>query len=505
MKIFINHLFALIAGIILSFIQAPYGLWPLIFPCFSLLYYLYISTPSKLQTFTIGFLFAFGYFVSGLNWIGNALLIEGNDYRWVWPLAVIALPLLLSFFTALFLTIAKILAPNKSWLSFIMFCSMLSFSEFVRGYAFTGFPWNLYGYGTATNAAFSQSLSLIGPFGLTFVTIFWGASLGNLFAKTRSRFFVLLFTLISLAASYGYGYDRLNKNKTEYNDDVIIHVVQPNISQSDKWKNDNVVKNFEQHIAPLQTPMDETKKNIVLWPETAIPPVLLSSQAVHERLQTMLGTNGLLLAGALVVKPNENTLQTEYYNSLLAWTENVNGTNLYSKTHLVPFGEYIPFQKYIPLKTVTAFSGFARGEGTQTITVQGYPSFSPLICYEIIFPNKAVNRNAPRPDYILTITNDGWYGDSAGPRQHFMQARFRAIEQGIPVLRSANTGISGIIDPYGRVIKKIDLEQSGVIDNPLPLKTNFRTFYALTGDYLYLGIISMLFFLCIIFRKRYSI
>ncbi len=476
-----------LAGLGLSFIQAPYGLWFLIFPCFGLFYFLYVPTENKKQAFLTGFVFAFGYFLLSLNWIGNALLVEGNEYKWVWPLAVIALPALLSSFTALYVTITHILFKRKNTLNgFIAFCALLSLSEWVRGYAFTGFPWNLYGYGWANILPVMQSLSLFGPYGLTFFTILWGCAFGFVATKSSGKMTATILVLLSFGFIYGFGALRLNNATSDVVDGVSIHIVQPNIQQEDKWRADKLAENFEKHIA-LSVFEDRAQKNIIIWPETSLPPSFLDSTAVHERIHSILGGNSILLAGALKINPNPHS----YHNALMLWDGQKRGQHLYSKSHLVPFGEYIPFQQYIPIETISGFSGFNRGSGAQTIEIKGYPSFSPLICYEVIFPHQAVNKAQNRPDYILTITNDGWYGNSAGPYQHFEQARFRAIEQGIPVIRAANTGISSLIDPYGRVIKQANLMSRATITGDLPVKIKGETYYSMFGDRLFLALVLL--------------
>lgn len=491
---FLLRLFlSLLSGVGLSFIQAPFDLWFLLFPCFGLFYLLYASASNKAQTFLIGFAFGLGYFISGLNWIGNALLVEGNDYKWVWPLAVIGLPTLLASFTALFATIAHMIFKKESFAGFIGFCILLSVSEYVRGYAFTGFPWNLYGYGWASVLPMIQSLSLIGPYGLTLFTIIWGCSIGYMLLPSAQRIAVVSITVLSLVLIFEYGVFRLKDSDVSYHEDLAVHIVQPNINQADKWLSEKLPQNFEQHII-LSSDVEKAARNIFIWPETALPPSFLDSMAVKERLRNILQNNSILLSGALRVTSDKETKAVSYHNALMHFEAQKTPESLYSKSHLVPFGEYIPFQKYIPLKPVVAFTGFQKGNGTQTIEVDSYPSLSPLICYEIIFPHQAVNSNQARPDYILTVTNDAWYGDSPGPYQHFQQARFRAIEQGVPVVRSANTGISGLIDPYGRIIEETELMESGVITAKLPLKTTSTTYFSKLGDLPYL--IFSLFFLC---------
>lgn len=506
---FLLRLFAVfIFGVGLSFIQAPYDLWFLLFPCLGGFYFFYLSVQTKVQAFSLGFVFAIGYFVTGLNWIGNALLVEGNEYRWVWPLAVIALPVALSLFNAIYITIAHILFKNKNTLTgFVGFCALLMLSEWVRGYAFTGFPWNLYGYGWISVPAIVQSVSLFGPYGLTFLTILWGCSLGYIFSIANKKIILMVFVLLSFGATYFYGHIKLQKASDDVMDGVRINIVQPNIKQSDKWKPELMVQNFEQLVA-LSTLSNPNMRNIIIWPETAVPPSFVNNRAVQERLLSLFDdVNTILLSGALNVTRNDTTQQPEYHNALMLFDGGNQPAQLYSKSHLVPFGEYIPFQQYIPLTPVVNFSGFRAGNGPQTIGVSDFPTFSPTICYEIIFPQSVVNKHHERPDFILTITNDGWYGDSPGPRQHFAQARFRAIEQGIPVVRVANTGISGVIDSYGRVAQgnKIELMEQGSLTLPLPVKTPQKTYYSMCGDKLFLGILFLCLFGAIAFRNKHNL
>lgn len=508
MNFWLISLLGIITAIGLSFIQAPYNLWPLTFPCFALFYYLYDIVQNKKQAFALTFLFALSYFVSGLHWIGNALLVEGNDYRWVWPLAVIALPTILSLFPALFLTVNFILFRKSPLTKFLGFCLLLSLSEWVRGYIFTGFPWNLYGYGIASNPQLSQILSLIGPYGLTFLVIFWGASFGLLsHPKQPCLKIILPISIVTALLTFGWGSERLSSANIQHHDNIELHLVQANIAQKDKWANAKLGENFIKHVEGVDLPLSPNKKHIIIWPETAIPPIFLNNPSAQERVGHMLEIPGkkddaLLLSGALYVEQESSTGQEKYHNALIGWSRSNGAEKLYSKTHLVPFGEYIPFQKYIPLPTITKFSGFERGNGATTITPYGYPSFSPLICYEIIFPNTAISKKK-RPDYILTLTNDAWYGDSAGPYQHYMQAKFRAIEYGIPVVRVANTGISGIINAYGTTEEKLDLLTSGTISAKLPKSIDKPTFYSQYKDLPYLLFLFIGLILTFFLKKKF--
>ncbi len=514
---FYRLLLSLLSGIVLSFSQAPTNLWPLIFIGFSLFYYLYTLAQTKRQAFLSAFLFAFGYFVSGLHWIGNALLVEGNEYKWVWPLAVIALPALLALFTALYATINHLLFYKSRLSHFIGFCVFIAFSEWVRGHVFTGFPWNLYGYGWSSVSPIIQSVSLIGSYGLTFLSIFWGGVIGFALIPASLSFpkpaaikkAIALIAILSFAGAYAFGHWRLSKETNSPLSDVTFHLIQPNIAQAEKWKSDKLVSHFETLVELSSSVTKRSGRNITIWPETALPPSFLKSVAVNERIHSVLNAGDILLSGALSITTDQNSNHPRYHNGLFLWQKDQGKGNqapraLYSKTHLVPFGEYIPFQKYIPLTPITNFSGFERGSGAQTIQIgNGIPSFSPLICYEIIFPHQAINKHSVRPDFILTLTNDAWYGDSAGPYQHFTQARFRAIEQGLPVIRVANTGISGLIDSYGRVIKQTTLMKKDSITTAIPTKTAQKTYYSMHGNQLFLGFVALCLFTTIRLKQKH--
>ncbi len=498
---FIKALVAIIAGMALSFIQSPYELWFLIFPCFGAFYFIYLHCSSKKQVFAAAFLFALGYFVFGLHWIGNALLVEGNEYRWVWPLAVIALPTLLASFTALYVTIAHILFNKNRMSGFLAFCALLALSEWVRGYAFTGFPWNLYGYGWSNVPQVLQSLSLVGPYGLTLMTVIWGCFVGFLFSQTayKKTFFILWIS--SLAVCFLWGEYRLQNSDVKKHLNLRVHIIQPNIEQADKWKPEKLALNFEKHLV-LSADLKFARRNIYVWPETALPPAFLQSTAAHERLKNFLTGDAILLSGALQVTHNLRDKSVKYHNGLFLFDGERFPQRLYTKSHLVPFGEYIPFQEYIPIEPVVAFKGFEKGRGAQTIALANYPSFRALICYEIVFPHQIVGKGQTRPDYILTVTNDGWYGDSAGPYQHFTQARFRAIEQGLPVIRSANTGISGVIDPYGRVIESAPLLEEAAMTVSLPRAIASANIYSRLGDGVFLFILLAVLSVAMALRRK---
>lgn len=470
----------ILAGWVSAFAMSPVSFWLCLFVGLSALYWLYGRTSSAGQAFFCGFFFAIGYFVTGLWWIGNALLVEGNEFAWVWPISVIGLPSLLALFTGTFLAIARMSASPRTLPGFAAFCFFLLMSEWCRGHAFTGFPWNLYGYVWADHLPMAQLAHFVGAYGLTLISIAW-ASLGGflLTAKRPIKFNLIAAAvlLFFLTATYLGGQFRLESHPTVLDKKNGVVVVQPNIPQDMKWDPVALQDNFLK-ITSLSRDAkfaDPQPDNIfIVWPETAISPTVYmipeNMDRIRHALESYTSSNSYLVSGVLRrIVVGENDIR--YANSVMVLNKQMMALQAYDKYQLVPFGEFIPFQDWIPLKPVAAFKGFERGAGPATIERAGIPPFSPLICYEIIFPDEVTRRTGPRPAWIVNVTNDGWYGDSAGPHQHFAQTRMRAIEEGLPVVRAANTGISGVIDPMGRVIEQADIfhEASIVTYLPVPL------------------------------------
>lgn len=465
------------AGWVSAFAMPPASFWPCMFAGLSALYVLFSRTETAGQAFAAGFFYAIGYFVTGLWWIGNALLVEGNDFAWVWPISVIGLPTLLALFTGTYLAVAWIAFPPKSLKGFLSFVLLLTVSEWARGNAFTGFPWNLYGYVWADHLPMAQAAHYLGAYGLTLVSVFWAAMAGYLFVSERAMAFKATlgaFAVLTLAATFVLGQMRLDNSATEFDTSTGILVVQPNIPQNMKWDPVAVQENFLKisSLSKAATFADPQPKDIfIVWPETAISPAVYSRSENIDRIRTILQgykqSEAYLVTGVLRRMGGEKN-DARFANSVVFLNKDMTALQAYDKTHLVPFGEFIPFQDLIPLKPVVAFRGFERGTGAMTVERNGSPAFSPLICYEVIFPDRVVATKGKRPQWIVNVTNDGWYGNSAGPHQHFAQTRLRAIEEGLPVVRSANTGISGVIDPYGRIIEKADIFQEATLTTHLP-------------------------------------
>lgn len=480
----ISPLFAsLILGHFAAYGMGPYFMWPVLMLCLSLFWIVWtgLADAPRWKIALSAFLFGFGYFVSGLWWIGNALLVGGNEFKWAYPFAVVGLPLIFSFYPMLACIITHKIAKGRSFKAFIVFVLMMFLADVARGTLFTGFPWNLYGMTWTNNLAVLQFLSIGGVYGLTFLTIFifvtpafvWKGS-SNKIVKS----FTALVAFICLFTMAAYGVLRLEKNPTDYNPHVVVQMIQPNIPQADKWDPDKRWDNFRDTMQLMETVDNREGANtrIVILPESTLTYHDFKTPQAMDYLRGRLSgypeKNVYLLSGALLLDDKG------YHNSLVALNNKAELLASFDKFHLVPFGEYIPFQKYVPFGPLVNFSGFVEGAGPQTLSIgDTVPPFSPLVCYEVIFPTSVVNKDEKRPDWLVNVTNDAWYGISAGPFQHLAQAQYRAIEEGLPMVRVAQTGFSAVIDPYGRILTGSMLNQAGNVESLLP-KPASPTFFS---------------------------
>ncbi len=473
MKIFIL-IFAL--GAFSSLSMAPANFYPALFVGLSGLYILLINEHSPFKSGIIGGLFAIGYFGFSLSWIGNALLIDGNPYWWAYPLAVSGLPIILSIFTCISCYLYKIICKdNNSIFTYLIFTILILIAEYARGHLFTGFPWNLYGYTWIDILPIAQIASLWDIYLLTAMTIFWSASPAFLIISRHSNKVKTIFGVIILSsfiASYLFGVNRINNYSYKYHEQYEIIIVQPNIKQSEKWLPDKIADNFLKLIELSEyKPSNENNNKeayYIIWPETALNQPLIDSQWAMGMISKTLSSypnEAYIISGAL----RYDNQSKAYFNSIITINKNAQIMNTYNKSHLVPFGEYMPLNNILDIAPIVGFTGFKKGTGSTNIKMPEGIKFSPLICYEVIFPNKSYNYREQKPDFIVNVTNDAWYGDSAGPYQHLVQSKFRAIETGIPVIRSANTGISAIISPIGYSLKENPLLGSTIIKVKVPV------------------------------------
>ncbi len=444
--------------------MAPTNFWPALFVGLSSLFIYITKSKNPQHAGVFGFIFSMGYFSFGLYWVGNALLVEDNPYWWAWPLAITGLPLILSLFTALAcIAHKKLCLSENKLLHYLSFCIFISIAEYLRGHLFTGFPWNLYGYTWIDVLPIAQLASLSDIYLLTYFTIFWACAPALILSYKNQKIYAYTYTALlffSLAISYGWGQLRIS-NIVDHNSPHSFVIVQPNIKQSEKWKPENRTNNFLSLIKLSRfndQQIDESSQSIyILWPETSISQDLLNAPWVVDTIRSMLNSYPMdahLVAGALRFKDGH------YYNSVIIMNNSGQITDIYDKSHLVPFGEYMPMDEILNISPIVGFSGFEFGKGPTVMTAQSGLKLAPLICYEVIFPKSLVKKQSY--DVIINVTNDGWYGLSTGPYQHLVQSQFRAIESGKPLMRVANTGISAAINKDGSISKFMPLQTSGM-------------------------------------------
>lgn len=472
---------------------APLHAWPVLFVTFPALVWVLDgifasgggTAPPLSQhikaAFWTGWWFGFGYFLCGLYWIGFAFLVEAEIFAVLLPFAVTLMPAGLALFFAAACAVAA--AAWRPGLARILGLAVtLTAAEWLRGKVLTGFPWNTLGYALTGPQSLMQTASVFGVYTLTLfaVLLFAMPALVCAAPEMAEQRAVLrrappVVMLALLAAGFVWGHLRLERAETRYVDGVRLRIVQPNIPQKEKWKPENRAAIFQRYLTVSRDKTllgDIGAVTHLIWPESAVPFLLADTPEALDAIAELVPRGATFITGAARgVKDDAASSGLRVYNSLYVMSNEAKVLSVYDKTHLVPFGEYLPFQdtlESIGLSQLTRIrGGFARGEGGRAMSAPGVPDFIALICYEIIFPD-SIREKGASPGWLLNVTNDAWFGDSAGPYQHFHQARVRAVEQGLPVVRAANTGISAVIDAYGRIVARIPRNTPRAMDSPLP-------------------------------------
>jgi apolipoprotein N-acyltransferase len=470
-------------GALMTLSTAPIGASYILLLCVPGIIWLARACKTKRAAFLTGWAFGAGYFVFGLYWVSVALFVDIQEFWWVLPFSVVAGPVALALFYGVIPLAAWRYRKNETAHALMLVAGWAGI-EWVRGHVFTGFPWNLPGQTWHYLLPVMQVNAAVGIYGLTLLTLLWAA----MPALPRKFVPVIMASFVLVGAA---GMVRLYLNPTEQSGDYTVRIVQPNILQSFKWDAKERWKNFEHHLELTALPTTLKQPiTFVVWPETAIMTDATQFTEISSHIAMNLPHGSTALLGALVVAQGGD----KFFNSVMAIDKQANIIDFYKKHHLVPFGEYIPFRQYLnmtPIANGIAMIGdFTRGDGVTTLRIGNLPKPSPLICYEAIFPGAVASR-ADRPDWLLNVTNDAWYGKTAGPHQHFENVRIRAIEEGLPLVRSANTGISATIDPLGRIIGLKPLGETGVVDTILP-KLLPPTLYARFGDALFFLMLALL-------------
>ena len=461
----------------------PLYILPVLVPAFTGLVWLIDGARNWRAALLTGFFFGLGYLTGGLYWVANALLTRPEEFGLVAPVAPIALAAILAPWPALACAMAR-LAVRSGVGRVLTLASAWTLMEWVRSWAFTGFPWNLIGSVWAFSDAMLQGASLFGTYGLGLATVTAAAMPAVLTqppSRLPRRWLPLVAAVSPLLLLFVFGQARIAAiGDTGVVGGVQLRLVQGNISQTLKWRRELIDQHLLSQIRLGNRPGDPPPTHI-LWSEAAAP-LFLSQDAERLRLiGRATPPGGLTLLGTLRTTA-PGAPQFEVWNSLLVINEQGHIVDWYDKAHLVPFGEFMPLRNLLDLGSVAGgTTDFSRGEGLRTLHLPGLPPVGPLICYEVIFPGAVVDPR-DRPQWLLNITNDGWYGVSSGPYQHLVAARLRAVEEGLPVVRVANTGISAIIDPLGRVRAELGLGEQGVLDGQLPLPLR-ATLFGITGPW----------------------
>lgn len=456
--------------------------------------------------FRTGWQFGFGYFLAGLWWIGAAMTVDLAQFGWMIPIAVPGLAAGLAIFFGLGVVIARIGWTESPW-RIVALAIGLSLSEFLRGVVLTGFPWNALGYALAANVPMMQIGAVVGLPGMTFLAALLFAAPAALADRGGRRFFVGCAVLFGLVVGFGFLRLAMVAGTPAAGDvaGVKLRIMQPSVDQWKKWRPDYREEIVARYLALSSGKAVDDKAGVavpagtgldgithLIWPESAFPFLLMNEPAALASIAQLIGDKTTLITGAIrAAPPGPGETTTRYYNSVFAIGANASILGAYDKVHLVPFGEYLPFQDTLESYGIRQLThlrgGFSAGSAVQTLRVPGTPPFSALVCYEAIFPGAIVDE-ANRPEWLVNVTNDGWFGLTPGPWQHLQQARLRAVEEGLPLVRAANTGISAVVDAFGHIRATLSLGEAGVLDAALPAAAP-RTPYSRYGNWVFLTMI----------------
>ncbi len=517
---------AFAAGALTIFAFAPYFLIPVLWLAFPALMWLLDGCKTWRAAALTGWAFGFGYFLTGFFWITNAFFVDSETFGAVAYPAVTALAAGVGLFAALACAATHCISPPgeddmpddrvvTTVLRSLLFAAVWTGLEWVRSWIFTGFPWNPIAAVWAETAtpigpAVIQVTAMIGTYGLTLVTLVAAFAPAGLAQPPRFRraWLMAAGSLLLLVVAGGGGAVRLALAETQFVAGVKLRLVQAGIPQIERARPSLWESQLQDYVALSVTdrPADVTH---VIWGEAAVPPTFfLNLDERHRRAAALAAPPGGLLITGADRGVHDGTRWTAIYNSLFVITPEASIVAGYDKTHLVPFGEYMPMRRFIPFEKITGGIGdFAAGTGLTTIAISGLPAFTPLICYEAIFsgdvtPDGGVLNRGRRPEWLLNLTNDAWFGLNTGPYQHLATARLRAVEEGLPLVRAANTGVSAVIDGYGRTVAALGLGMRGVVDSRLPLDIGYITPFGWFGNAIPLFLATILAGVAFFIQRR---
>ncbi|MFV0627503.1 MAG: apolipoprotein N-acyltransferase [Alphaproteobacteria bacterium] len=485
----------------------PYYHFYLLFFSFTGLLLLINNAEKPKQAFACGYWFGFGFFSIGFSWIGNALLIDAATTGWLYPITLLSSGLFFGLFTALpaYLSFKYF---KGIYQRYIAFGCLWTLFEWLRSFILTGFPWNLLGSVLAFDIKYVQLADIFGTYGLSLLVLLMCGAPALLISqrnfKSAITCFIFLFT--TPIVIFYYGTIKLNNNNTLEKSEIKIRIVQPSIPQKMKWDEKSLKNNFDEYIRISKS---ENLEDIdfTIWGETASPFPLDMEPLYLQKSTEAISKKGYLVTGSIKYEYNFSEGMYQPANALMVINNEGKILDSYDKSHLVPFGEYIPLKKFLPswIKPVTnVVANFKQGNGNKSIKIGEHPSFGGLICYEIIFPSQIVDKSN-RPRWLINITNDGWYGVSSGPYQHLVTTQLRAVEEGLTIVRVANSGISALISSNGEVLEQILLNKKEFLDTFLPRNLDIKTLYSIYGNCLIvtlcLSILTLMIMWCKLKRK----
>lgn len=477
-----------LCGLLLTLALPPYYIYPVAIIAFPLFFWLINQIEGTRKICASGYWFGFGFFAGGFYWIGNALLIDIGRTGWLYPITLFLNGAFFGIFTilpALGGAYKKILSTTARM---FLFAALWGFStEWIRSWFFSGFPWNPLSSILLFDISAAQALAIFGTYGLSALTalaLVFPAIF--LLRRTWKNFVLSIFMMIAFPLGLMiYGASTIPSSSAK-SDNISVRLVQPSIPQTAEWGNERAENELNQHIELSKSAKNEKNPDFIIWGETASPFDLTYDRLHIKKIAEIIPQNGYLITGMLRREFEPNGYDYKLYNSLAILDYNAQVVDIYSKNHLVPFGEYIPLRSILPsfIRPVTNMvAEFGRGKKYQVISPKNFPKFAPLICYEIIFSDNIVRKDN-NLKWMVLLTFDGWYGDSTGPYQHLAAAQMRAIEEGINIVRSANSGISAVITGYGEIVAKLDLNKRGVLDAEVPLNSAHKTLFGKYGNIL---------------------
>ena len=489
---------AFVLGALLAAALPPVDMAPLVFVVFPLYLWLDDGSAGPWASARLGYVFALGHFAIGMYWIAEALFVDIARFWWALPFAVLGLPAMLATYVAVCFYAAALARFQLRLSGVARICAFAvawSVAEWLRGHLFTGLPWNLLGYvwagGFPGALATLQGSAWVGIYGLGFVTVLAASLLALLGAPSMSPLGAWRRAMPAIAAAILIliptvtGAIRLQSAPTDETG-IWLRLVQPSIAETAKWDPALAEANFHRLIELSSAPT-EHKLAAVIWPEAAATFFLERDDVHRKAVAAVAPPDGYVITGALHGAPLAGPL-SEVWNSIEAIDADGKIRAQYDKAHLVPFGEYMPWRDVLPFHKLTAGNiDLSAGPGPRTVTLEQLPPFSPFVCFEAIFPGAIVDPHE-RPAWLLNVSNDAWYGRSSGPYQHFAMARTRAVEEGLPLVRVANNGITGVVDAEGRVLAHTSLDAIGYADIVLPAAGS-ATSYSRFGDWIFLAML----------------